>query len=161
VFGEGKPDARVVFVGDAPGQEEDEQGRPFTGAAGQLLTDIIEKGMLLKRSDVYICSIVKCRPPEDRMPKPDEVQACEAFLQQQLKAIKPGIIIALGDVAAQSLLKTSEGIATLRGRWHEYQGIPVMPTLHPAYLLRNPAGKRDVWADIKQVLAELDTLKKG
>jgi DNA polymerase len=161
VFGEGKPDARLVFVGDAPGQEEDEQGKLFTGAAGQLLTDIIEKGMLIARADVYICSIVKCRPPDDRTPEPDEVQACEVILQRQLKAIKPGIIVALGDVAAQSLLKTAEGIATLRGRWHEYHGIPVMPTFHPAYLLRNPAGKRDVWADIKQVLARLDKLKKG
>ena len=125
------------------------------------MTDIIEKGMQLQRADVYICTIVKCRPPDDRTPEPDEVRACETFLQQQLKAIKPWVIVTLGEVAARSLLKTTEGIATLRGRWHEYQGIPVMPTFHPAYLLGNPAGKRDVWADIKQVLAELDKLKKG
>jgi DNA polymerase len=161
VFGEGKPDARVVFIGEAPGQEEDEEGKPFVAAAGQLLTDIIEKGMQLRRADVYICSIVKCRPPDDRAPEPDEALACETFLQQQLDAIKPGIIVALGGFAAKSLLKSAESITKLRGRWQQYRGIPVMPTFHPAYLLKNPSGKREVWADIKQVMAELDKMKKG
>ncbi len=158
VFGEGKHDAVLVFVGEGPGQEEDQQGRPFVGAAGQLLTDIIVKGMRLKREDVYICNIVKCRPPGNRNPEPDEIAACEPFLIKQLQAIRPKMIIALGNVAVKTLLKTGEGITALRGRWKTYQGIPLMPTFHPAYLLRNPRDKALVWEDIKKVIAEM---KKG
>ncbi len=155
VFGEGNPEARLVFIGEGPGQEEDQQGRPFVGAAGQLLTDIIVKGMLLKREDVYICNIVKCRPPENRNPEPDEINACEPFLIKQLQAIKPQCIVALGNVAVKTLLKTKAGITSLRGNWQTYQGIPVMPTFHPAYLLRIPGDKKLVWEDIKKVMAEL------
>ena len=159
VFGEGDPGAAIVFVGEGPGQEEDQQGRPFVGAAGQLLTDIIVKGMKLRREDVYICNIVKCRPPNNRNPEPDEIAACEPFLKKQLQAIKPKVIIGLGNVAVKTLLKTKEGITSLRGRWHQYEGIPLMPTFHPAYLLRTPGDKRLVWDDIKKVLAELDKLR--
>lgn len=161
VFGEGDPDAMLVFVGEGPGQEEDQQGRPFVGAAGQLLTDIIVKGMKLNREDVYICNIVKCRPPGNRNPEPDEVEACEPFLIKQLQAIKPGVIVALGNVAVKTLLKTKEGITKLRGTWKTYQGIPLMPTFHPAYLLRNPSDKKLVWEDIKKVLTEMERLMKG
>jgi uracil-DNA glycosylase family 4 len=161
VFGEGNPDAVLVFVGEGPGQEEDQQGRPFVGAAGQLLTDIIVKGMKLNREDVYICNIVKCRPPDNRNPEPDEIEACEPFLIKQLLAIKPKMIIALGNVAVKTLLKTKEGITRLRGTWKTYQGIPLMPTFHPAYLLRNPSDKKLVWEDIKKVLAEMEKFKKG
>jgi DNA polymerase len=161
VFGEGDPNTAIVFIGEGPGQEEDQQGRPFVGAAGQLLTDIIVKGMQLKREDVYICNIVKCRPPDNRNPDPDEIEACEPFLIKQLQAIKPKLIIALGNVAVKTLLKTREGITTLRGQWKAYQGIPLMPTFHPAYLLRNPKDKALVWEDIKKVIAEMEKLKKG
>jgi DNA polymerase len=160
VFGEGNPEAALVFVGEGPGQEEDLQGRPFVGAAGQLLTDIIVKGMQLKREDVYICNIVKCRPPGNRNPEPDEVDACEPFLIKQLQAINPKIIIGLGNVAVKTLLKTKEGITSLRGNWKIYQGIPLMPTFHPAYLLRTPSDKRLVWEDIKKVMAELEKLRR-
>lgn len=158
VFGEGNPHAELVFVGEGPGQEEDQQARPFVGAAGQLLTDIIVKGMQLKREDVYICNIVKCRPPENRNPEPEEIEACEPFLIKQLQAIKPKVIVVLGNVAAKTLLKTTEGITKLRGAWKTFQGIPVMPTFHPAYLLRNPKDKALVWKDIQQVM---EKLKKG
>ncbi len=160
VFGEGNPGAVLVFVGEGPGQEEGLQGRPFVGAAGQLLTDIIVKGMQLKREDVYICNIVKCRPPGNRNPEPDEVEACEPFLIKQLQAINPKIIIGLGNVAVKTLLKTKEGITSLRGNWKTYQGIPLMPTFHPAYLLRTPSDKKLVWDDIKKVIAELEKIKK-
>lgn len=155
VFGEGDPKAVLVFVGEGPGQEEDLQGRPFVGAAGQLLTDIIVKGMKLKREGVYICNIVKCRPPTNRNPEPDEIAACEPFLIKQLQAINPGVIVALGNVAVKTLLKTGEGITALRGKWQTYQGIPLMPTFHPAYLLRNPKDKKLVWEDIQQVMRKL------
>jgi DNA polymerase len=161
VFGEGNPNAVLVFVGEGPGQEEDLQGRPFVGAAGQLLTDIIVKGMQLKREDVYICNIVKCRPPGNRNPEPDEVEACEPFLIKQLQAINPKIIIGLGNVAVKTLLKTKEGITSLRGNWKTYQGIPLMPTFHPAYLLRTPSDKKLVWEDIKKVIAELERIKNS
>ncbi len=161
VFGEGNPNAALVFVGEGPGQEEDLQGRPFVGAAGQLLTDIIVKGMQLKREDVYICNIVKCRPPGNRNPEPDEVGACEPFLIKQLRAINPQIIIGLGNVAVKTLLKTKEGITSLRGNWKTYQGIPLMPTFHPAYLLRTPSDKKLVWDDIKKVIAEMEKIKKS
>jgi uracil-DNA glycosylase len=161
VFGEGDPAADLVFVGEGPGQEEDQQGRPFVGAAGQLLTDIIVKGMKLKREDVYICNIVKCRPPNNRNPEPDEIEACEPFLVKQLEAIKPKVIVGLGNVAVKTLLKTREGITSLRGSWKTYQRIPLMPTFHPAYLLRTPGDKKLVWDDIKKVLAELEKIQKG
>jgi uracil-DNA glycosylase family 4 len=156
VFGQGNPNAAIVFVGEGPGQEEDQQGLPFVGAAGQLLTDIIVKGMQLRREDVYICNIVKCRPPNNRNPELDEIAACEPFLIKQLQAIRPKIIIGLGNVAVKTLLKTKEGITALRGKWKTYQGIPLMPTFHPAYLLRTPSDKKLVWDDIKKVLAELE-----
>jgi uracil-DNA glycosylase family 4 len=161
VFGEGNSAAALVFVGEGPGQEEDQQGRPFVGAAGQLLTDIIVKGMKLKRDDVYICNIVKCRPPNNRNPEPDEIEACEPFLIKQLQAIRPAVIVALGNVAVKTLLKTTEGITRLRGTWKTYQGIALMPTFHPAYLLRNPADKKLVWEDIKKVMAEMEKARKG
>jgi len=161
VFGEGNPNAVLVFVGEGPGQEEDVQGRPFVGAAGQLLTDIIVKGMKLKREDVYICNIVKCRPPANRNPEPDEITACEPFLIKQLGAVGPSVIVALGNVAVKTLLKTDEGITALRGKWKTYQGIPVMPTFHPAYLLRNPKDKKLVWEDIQQVMSKLGIPTKG
>ncbi|MBM4265171.1 MAG: uracil-DNA glycosylase [Deltaproteobacteria bacterium] len=155
VFGTGDPQARVVFVGEGPGQEEDRQGLPFVGAAGALLTDIIEKGMRVPRSSVYICNVVKCRPPGNRNPEPDEVEACSPFLARQIDLVRPDVIVALGKFAAQTLLETATPITQLRGRWHEYRGIPLMPTFHPAHLLRNPAFKREVWEDIKQVMARL------
>ncbi len=161
VFGEGNPKAVLVFVGEGPGQEEDQQGRPFVGAAGQLLTDIIVKGMKIKREDVFICNIVKCRPPGNRNPEPDEIEACEPFLKKQLAAINPAVIVALGNTAVKTLLKTSEGITALRGKWQSYQGIPLMPTFHPAYLLRNPSGKKLVWEDVQQVMKKLGILTKG
>ena len=161
VFGEGDPEAVLVFVGEGPGQEEDQQGRPFVGAAGQLLTDIIVKGMRLDREDVYICNIVKCRPPGNRNPEPDEIEACEPFLIKQLQAIRPKMIVALGNVAVKTLLRTKEGITKLRGTWRTYQGIPLMPTFHPAYLLRNPSDKKLVWEDIKKVMVEMEKLMKG
>ncbi len=161
VFGEGDPGAALVFVGEGPGYEEDQQGRPFVGAAGQLLTDIIVKGMKLRREDVYICNIVKCRPPDNRNPEPDEVETCEPFLVKQIQAIKPKCIVALGNIAAKTLLKTKEGITSLRGRWQMYQGIPLMPTFHPAYLLRNPKDKALAWKDIKKVILEMEKIKKG
>ena len=155
VFGEGDPKSAVMFVGEGPGYEEDQQGRPFVGAAGQLLTDIIVKGMKLKREDVYICNIVKCRPPNNRNPEPDEVEACIGFVKQQIAAIKPKVIVTLGNVPTQSLLQTRDGITRIRGKWQEYEGIPVMPTFHPSYLLRSPSAKKEVWIDIKMVLRKL------
>ena len=155
VFGEGSPKADVLFVGEGPGYEEDQQGRPFVGAAGQLLTDIIVKGMKLRREDVYICNIVKCRPPNNRNPEPDEVAACIGFVKQQIAAIKPKVIVTLGNVPTQNLLNTKDGITRMRGKWQEYEGIPVMPTFHPSYLLRSPGAKKEVWIDIKLVLRKL------
>lgn len=152
VFGTGDPCAKLVFVGEAPGAEEDRQGKPFVGRAGQLLTDIIEKGMSLARSEVYICNVLKCRPPENRNPLPGEVEACEPYLIRQLEIIRPKVICALGTYAAQTLLKTTETIGRLRGRWHFYHGIPLRATYHPAYLLRNPADKRKTWMDVLEVL---------
>jgi|SRR6266850_8150451 len=156
VFGVGNPEARLMFVGEGPGEDEDLQGLPFVGKAGQLLTKMIE-AMGLRREDVYICNTVKCRPPNNRNPEPDELNACEPFLKGQLGAVKPEVIVTLGKFAAQSLLRDSTPITRLRGQWREYQGIPVMPTFHPAYLLRNhsPAEKRKVWEDLKQVMKKL------
>jgi DNA polymerase len=155
VFGVGNPRADLVFVGEGPGRDEDEQGEPFVGRAGRLLTEIITKGMRLAREDVYIANVVKCRPPENRNPEPDEVASCEPFLLRQLDLIRPRVIVALGKFAVQTLLQTKAPISRLRGQWHDYRGIKLMPTFHPAYLLRNPGEKRLVWEDIKQVMAEL------
>jgi uracil-DNA glycosylase len=152
VFGQGSPDAELMFVGEGPGAEEDEQGLAFVGRAGQLLTDIIEKGMKLRRADVFIANCIKCRPPQNRNPEPDEILSCQPFLEAQIRAIRPRVLVGLGKFAAHWLLKTAEPITRLRGRVGEYEGIHVMPTYHPAYLLRNPAGKKDVWEDMKEVL---------
>ena len=159
VFGEGNPDANLVFVGEAPGADEDAQGRPFVGRAGQLLTRIIA-AMELSRKDVYICNILKCRPPGNRNPKPDEIHACEPFLIKQIRAIQPEVICALGTFAAQTLLKKEAPITALRGRFHSYQGIKVMPTYHPAYLLRNAGAKKLVWEDMQVVMKMLGIQKK-
>jgi len=156
VFGVGNPEARLMFVGEAPGADEDEQGVPFVGRAGQLLTKIIE-AIDLKREDVYIANVIKCRPPQNRNPEPDEVETCEPFLFQQIDAIKPRVIVALGKFGAQTLLRTQDPISRLRGRVFEYRGAKLIPTFHPAYLLRNPPAKREVWEDMKlvrQLLAE-------
>jgi DNA polymerase len=155
VFGVGKPRAKLMFIGEGPGRDEDLQGEPFVGRAGQLLTDIITKGMGLRREDVYIANVVKCRPPENRNPEADEVAACEPFLKKQIDLIRPQIIVALGKFAVQTLLQSKVPITRLRGNWHTYQGIKLMPTFHPAYLLRNPADKKLVWEDIKKVLKEM------
>jgi uracil-DNA glycosylase len=155
VFGEGDPKATILFVGEGPGFEEDQQGRPFVGAAGQLLTDIIEKGMKIARVEVYICNIVKCRPPNNRNPEPDEVEACIGFVKRQIRAIKPKVIVTLGNVPTQNLLGTTQGITKIRGTWQEYEGIPVMPTFHPSYLLRSPGEKKHVWGDIQLVMKKL------
>ena len=154
VFGEGNPRAKLVFIGEGPGFEEDRQGIPFVGAAGQLLTRIIE-AIKLSRSQVYICNVIKCRPPENRNPEPDEIQTCFPFLERQIAAIQPDFICALGAFAAQTLLKTATPISRLRGRFHNYQSIKVLPTYHPAYLLRNPDKKREVWEDMKMLMKEL------
>jgi uracil-DNA glycosylase family 4 len=155
VFGVGNPNARLVFVGEAPGAEEDAKGEPFVGRAGQLLTEIITKGMKLRREDVYICNVIKCRPPGNRNPEPDEVESCEPFLVQQLERIAPEVIVALGKFAAQTLLRSKTPITQLRGRWFDYHGIMLMPTFHPAYLLRNPGDKRLVWEDVQKVMRVL------
>ncbi len=154
VFGDGNPNARLVFVGEAPGADEDAQGLPFVGRAGQLLTKIIE-AMGLTREDVYICNILKCRPPQNRNPLPEEIAACEPFLKKQLQIIAPSYICALGSFAAKALLRTETPITALRGRFHSYEGIKLMPTYHPAYLLRNPAAKKFVWDDMQLIMNEL------
>ncbi|HEY5674610.1 MAG TPA: uracil-DNA glycosylase [Malonomonas sp.] len=154
VFGVGNPQADLVLVGEAPGREEDEKGFPFVGEAGQLL-DRILFAMKLSREDVYICNVIKCRPPRNRDPQEDEIAACEQFLKLQLAAIRPRLIVTLGRFATQTLLQSKDPISQLRGHWHEYEGIPVMPTFHPAFLLRKPAGKREVWEDMKQVMHKL------
>jgi DNA polymerase len=151
VFGEGNPNAELVFVGEAPGADEDDQGRPFVGRAGQLLTKIIE-AMKMQRRDVYICNILKCRPPGNRNPAAGEIAACEPFLVKQLESIRPKVICALGTFAAQTLLKTDVAISILRGNFHRYHDIPLMPTYHPAYLLRNPSQKRQVWEDVQKIM---------
>lgn len=155
VFGAGNPSAELMFVGEGPGEEEDLQGLPFVGRAGALLTDIITKGMGLKREDVYIANVIKCRPPNNRNPELDEIAACEPFLRKQIALIRPKVLVALGKFAAQVLLRSRVPISKLRGVWSEFDGVPLMPTFHPAYLLRNPADKRLVWEDVKQVLEHL------
>jgi len=154
VFGVGKPNADLMFVGEAPGADEDIQGEPFVGRAGQLLTKIIE-AINMRREDVYIANVIKCRPPQNRNPEPDEVDQCEPFLFRQIETIKPKVIVALGKFAAQSLLKTTEPITRIRGREYKYRDAILMPTYHPAYLLRNPSSKREVWEDMKRVRAIL------
>jgi DNA polymerase len=150
VFGVGNPEADLMFVGEAPGGDEDIQGIPFVGRAGQLLTKIIE-AIDLKRDDVYIANVIKCRPPQNRNPEPDEVDTCEPFLFRQIDIIKPKVIVALGKFAAQTLLRTLDPISRLRGRVYDYRGAKLIPTFHPAYLLRNPSSKREVWEDMKVV----------
>jgi uracil-DNA glycosylase family 4 len=154
VFGVGNPNADLMFVGEAPGADEDIQGEPFVGRAGQLLTKIIE-AIGMTRDDVYIANVIKCRPPQNRNPEPDEVEQCEPFLFRQIQTIKPKVIVALGKFAAQSLLKTTEPITRIRGREYKYRDAILMPTYHPAYLLRNPSSKREVWEDMKRVRAIL------
>lgn len=154
VFGVGSPSARLMFIGEGPGADEDLKGEPFVGRAGQLLTRIIES-MGLKREEVYIANVVKCRPPENRTPLPDEIATCSPFLFQQVQAIRPRVIVCLGTPATQTVLGTRDTITRLRGVFRDLDGIRVMPTFHPAYLLRNPAAKREVWDDMKKVMAEL------
>lgn len=166
VFGEGNPEARVMFIGEGPGKDEDAQGRPFVGKAGQLLTAVIEKGMKLKRSDVYIANVVKCRPTvnmelkRDRPPDDEETSACGGFLKQQIDIIQPAVIVTLGNPSTKFLLNQKDGITKIRGVWHCYNGFPVMPTFHPSYILRNGGDasplKRLLWEDIKKVIAYLD-----
>ena len=159
VFGSGNEQARLVFVGEGPGADEDAQGLPFVGRAGQLLTQMIEntaakEGIPIRRPDVYICNVVKCRPPENRTPQPDEMEICGQFLSRQLRAIQPRAICALGSVAAKALLNTKDGVTRLRGQWHKWRGIPMRVTYHPSYLLRqyNQEARREAWEDLKTVL---------
>lgn len=155
VFGSGNEKAEVIFVGEGPGADEDEQGLPFVGRAGQLLTDMIEKGMKIPRPDVYICNIVKCRPPANRKPEPDEVAACRQFVERQIMAIRPRAICALGATAAETLLGVKESMGRLRGTQYDWNGIPLVVTYHPAFLLRDPSRKADTWADLKLLMAIL------
>ncbi len=154
VFGVGNPNAELMFVGEAPGRDEDLKGEPFVGRAGQLLTDII-KAMKLTRNDVYIANVIKCRPPENRNPEADELDACRPYIRKQVEMIRPKVIVALGRFGLQSLTEKAYSISSVRGTWLAYEGIKVMPTYHPAYLLRTPAAKKDVWNDMKKVMAEL------
>ena len=160
VFGSGNPNARLVFVGEAPGAEEDRQGLPFVGPAGQLLTKMIE-AIGLKREEVFIANVLKCRPPGNRTPKPQEIENCEPYLVKQLALIQPNLICALGTFAAQTLLKTTIPISSLRGKIHDYQGTPLLCTFHPAYLLRNPSEKRKSWEDLKKLKVLLDQTKNA
>ncbi len=154
VFGVGNPNADLMFIGEAPGRDEDLKGEPFVGKAGQLLTDII-KAMKLTRNDVYIANVIKCRPPENRNPEPDELAECRPFIRQQVALIRPKVIVTLGKFGLQSLTEKAYSISSIRGEWLEYDGIKLMPTYHPAYLLRTPAAKKDVWNDMKKVMTEL------
>ena len=153
VFGVGNPSAELMFVGEGPGADEDLQGEPFVGRAGQLLTKMIE-AMGFARSEVYIANVVKCRPPGNRDPEPDEIAACEPFLKAQIAAIRPRVVVALGRFAVQTLLRDTTPIGKQRGRWREYEGVRLMPTFHPAYLLRNPAEKKPAWEDLQLVMKE-------
>lgn len=154
VFGVGNPKAQLVFVGEGPGRDEDEQGEPFVGRAGKLLTQMIE-AMSLRRQDVYICNVVKCRPPENRLPEKDEIAICSPFLIRQLDVIGPKVICCLGACSAQTLLNTNQGISKFRGEWFDFRGAKLIATYHPAYLLRNPAAKAEVWKDLQKVMAVL------
>lgn len=160
MFGVGNPHADLVLVGEAPGAEEDAQGEPFVGRAGQLLNKILE-AIRFKREDVYICNILKCRPPNNRDPLPEEVALCEPYLWKQLELIQPKVILCLGRIAAQVLLKTSESLTALRGRVHDYRGIRLMVTYHPAALLRNPNWKRPAWEDVQKLRRLYDELSAG
>ncbi len=154
VFGTGSPKAQLMFVGEGPGRDEDLSGEPFVGRAGKLLTDMI-KAMGLQREDVYIANIVKCRPPDNRQPEQDEVAACSPFLMRQIDVIQPKVICTLGNTPTQTLMQTTQGISRFRGEWFEFRNAKLMPTYHPAYLLRNPAAKADVWKDLQKVMAVL------
>src|SRR5271166_5559163 len=154
VFGDGSPKAELVFIGEGPGADEDQQGIPFVGRAGKLLTQMIE-AMGLQRKDVYICNVVKCRPPGNRAPEPDEVATCSPYLLRQIDVIQPKVIVCLGAVAAKTLLETTKGISQFRGQWLQWRGRKLMATYHPAYLLRNPNAKGEVWKDLQKVMAEL------
>lgn len=156
VYGVGNPDADLMFIGEGPGRDEDLKGEPFVGRAGQLLTDMIVKGMKLRRDQVYIANVVKCRPPENRNPEADEMETCVPNLHLQIEIVEPRIIVTLGAVPARGFLGEKTGITKLRGNWRWYGDIPVMPTLHPAYLLRNPAAKKDCWEDLKKAIAYLN-----
>ena len=156
VFGVGNPDSPLLFLGEAPGREEDQQGEPFVGRAGQLLNDIITKGMKLNREDVYICNILRCRPPGNRNPMPDEAGHCRPFLDRTLEIIKPRFICCLGAIAAKNLLASEQTIGAMRGKVLDYNGIKVVCTYHPAYLLRNPAAKKDTWNDIQLLMQEME-----
>ncbi len=160
VFGEGSENARIMFIGEGPGVDEDIQGRPFVGAAGKLLTDIIEKGIKIKREEVYIANVIKCHPPGNRDPEKDEVKTCIPFLKKQIEIIKPEVICTLGRIAARELLERDFKITMERGRWQTYMNIPLMPTYHPAYILRNPGKERalkgEVWQDIQKIMALLE-----
>lgn len=155
VFGEGNPQADLMFIGEGPGFDEDRLGRPFVGKAGQLLDKMI-LAMQFSREEVYICNIVKCRPPDNRVPMPEEAAACLPYLVKQIELVSPKVIVLLGATAAHYLLGMQEGITRLRGRWLDYQGIPVMPTYHPAFLLRKPESKREAWIDLQQVMAKFN-----
>ncbi len=154
VFGVGNPKAELVFVGEGPGRDEDLQGEPFVGRAGKLLTQMIE-AMSLRREDVYICNVVKCRPPENRLPEKDEIITCSPFLMRQLAVIQPKVICCLGSCSAQTLLQTTQGISRFRGEWFDFRGSKLIATYHPAYLLRNPSAKGEVWKDLQKVMAIL------
>lgn len=156
VFGVGDPKARLMLVGEGPGEDEDLQGLPFVGKAGELLTDILTKGMGLTREQVYIANVIKCRPPNNRNPQPDEIVACQPFLRRQIELVQPEVLITLGNFPTQALLADRTPISRRRGRWHEYAGIALMPTFHPAYILRNPSDKRLIWNDIKLVMERLE-----
>ncbi|MEA2632424.1 MAG: uracil-DNA glycosylase, partial [Chloroflexota bacterium] len=158
VFGTGSPTARLMFVGEAPGADEDRTGQPFVGRAGQLLTDMITKGMGLTRDEVYIANILKSRPPENRTPLPDEVAHCLPYLERQIAIVRPEFLCLLGATAAQALLETALSVGRLRGRWHRYRGIPTLVSYHPSYLLRNPPAKKDAWEDL-QILMQSMGLK--
>lgn len=154
VFGAGDQWAELLFIGEAPGRDEDLKGEPFVGRAGELLTKIIQ-AMGLQRHEVYIANVLKCRPPENRVPEPEEVSNCRPYLERQIELIQPKVIVALGATALRALLDVHLGITKMRGTWYTYRGIPIMPTFHPAYLLRNPAAKREVWQDMQAVVKKL------
>lgn len=155
VFGVGSPRAELMFIGEAPGADEDEQGEPFVGRAGQLLNNMITKGMGLRREDVYIANIIKCRPPNNRTPERDECETCSPFLMRQIEVIRPKVIVALGSVAAKTLLAINASMSELRGRWYEFRGTKLAVTYHPAFLLRDPRQKKEAWKDLQMVMQEL------
>ncbi|HXL72724.1 MAG TPA: uracil-DNA glycosylase, partial [bacterium] len=159
VFGSGNPRAKVLFIGEAPGADEDEKGLPFVGRAGQLLTKIIESTQIWKRSDVFICNVLKCRPPGNRTPLPEEMEQCIPYLEEQIQIIQPKLIMALGAVAAQALLRSKDSVGKMRNRWHDHNGIPLRVTYHPAALLRFDGYKKDVWQDMKELTAKYKELE--